>query len=159
MLFVFFCNGQIVVSFNTNYYGNDYPYQELYISSDSMFLNNFKSNLLENTPIMFTVPANRQKFVYTDSSSFSKIIMFLKSNNDEIRFLENANPYSQIYFIKYFDYSLKESDVIASFGKDAKKAEAFFYNLKKYLINEGLGDHDEVIRELTLMIAALEGSG
>lgn len=147
--------GQKVISFNTTFYGNKHPYCELYMSNDSVFLEDYKQNKLKYTPEMFALP-DRQKFMFVSKEVFEIISDFLLQRNENIEQGDFAQPFREIYYVKIFDYSIRKSQIITAFGHDKSKAFAFFNELKEYLEKQQIGTATQMIKDLDSMLLNLD---
>lgn len=126
---------QKIISFNTSYYGNKYPYTEMYICSDSNYLEEYKKNKLENTPQEFTLPG-RQKFILADEKDFESLCNYLLKYNEDVEQGDFPQPFGEIYYVKIIDFAEKKVDIIMTFGTNKQKAFSFFNTLKIYLADD-----------------------
>jgi hypothetical protein len=92
------CLGQEVISFNTSYYGDKYPYAELYLSDDSTYLSEYKQIVLSRSIEWYALP-DRQKFILVDRATFKTVRDYLNKHDDKVNSNDFPQPFREIYYV------------------------------------------------------------
>ncbi len=159
VLLLFFLVGeaQTLVSFRTNFYSEDFRYNELYLGSDSLELDRYKRFILNSKYTRgFTIDSNKQVFLLIKDRTFSLVANYLKSYDMDLNISRCLKPYENIYYNSIVDLELKNrTNVVQKFGSNISFIISFLSNLKKHLIGANV-EEQQLYVVLDNMINILE---